>query len=189
MEISKTSSQDFSFATATHLKVRQDQILYYSWVGRCDHQWISSNHPHLQRKVENAQERLIENHSIKVSHLRTLEPGEFWSRCKEFWSVNNFGPDAKKTPWLTGQIVSFQGSRAFQVQLSDGRMVRRHLNHLRRRSASRQPLTEFDWSTTLPDEPASEPAVIGHDSLPDPSPGTACNSTSSPIYCQKSKTS
>ena len=82
-------------------------------------------HPDLQRKVENAQERQIENHS-KGSHSRTLEPGDTVS-------AKNFGPDAKKTPWLTGQIVSCQGSRAFQVQLSDGRLVRRHLNHLRRR--------------------------------------------------------
>ena len=97
-------------------------------------------HPDLQRKVENAQERQMENYS-KGSHSRTLEPGDTVS-------AKNFGPDAKKTPWLTGQIVSCQGSRAFQVQLSDGRLVRRHLNHLRRRSASRQPLAEFDWSTT-----------------------------------------
>ena len=39
---SKTSSQDFSFATVTHLKVRLDPPQQnYSWVGRCDHQWMS----------------------------------------------------------------------------------------------------------------------------------------------------
>lgn len=113
-------------------------------------------HPDLQRKVENAQEKQMDDHS-KVLQPRTLEPGDTVS-------AKNFSRDAKETPWLTGQIVSCQGSRAFLVQLSDGRTVRRHLNHLRRRSPSKNPLAEFDWSTTCPPEP--EPAEIDTPPVP-----------------------
>ena len=45
--------------------------------------------------------------------------------------VRGFGNGPR---WIPGTIVKVHGSRSFEIKLSDGRMVRRHLDHIRLRT-------------------------------------------------------
>ena len=77
-----------------------------------------------------------------------------------------FGRNSGTTPWLPGQVIQLTGTRDFTIQLSDGQTVRRHMDHLRRRLATSQPIAEFDWDTS---PPPSSPDVPIPPASPTPS--------------------
>ena len=56
--------------------------------------------------------------------------------------------------WLTGTIVKCLGPVSFEVKTTDGQMIRRHQNHLRKRSS--QTLVWSDGSVTN-DSPPNNP--------------------------------
>ncbi len=91
--------------------------------------------------------------------------------------VRNFGHGAI---WLDGEIVGQTGPLSFMVQLHDGRVLRRHTDHLRTRTSQ----------SNVPQENIG-PDIITSDTVPDeiPSPSSddehtkqhAMQSTAEPI--------
>ena len=73
-----------------------------------------------------------------------------------------------KSKWLCGVIVERTGPVSFRIRLDDGRVVRRHVDHVRRRRVSEREemsVPEKEQSTELllelPSElPAEEPVQI-----------------------------
>ena len=82
--------------------------------------------------------------------------------------VRNLRPGA---PWVPGVIVRKLGPLSYQVQVNSGQLWKRHLDHLRVRSDTKQPVdstvpSESDWSTpdfanqpTENERPSTEPPV------------------------------
>ena len=68
--------------------------------------------------------------------------------------VKNF-PPGSKPKWLPGEIQSTDGPRSFTISLSDGRIVRRHLDHIRRR----YPESKVDVDLTPAVEPSPKEIV------------------------------
>ena len=93
-----------------------------------------------------------------------------------------FGRNSGTTPWLPGQVIQLTGTRDFTIQLSDGRTVCCHMDHLRRRLATSQPIAEFDWDTF---PPPSSPDVPIPPASPTPSreesPSQTTDSSSPPV--------
>lgn len=73
--------------------------------------------------------------------------------------ARNFGRDSAANPWLPGEVIELTGTRSTMVKFSDGRTVRHHMDHLRRRLAAPQPIAEFDWDTTPPPSTLTDPVV------------------------------
>ena len=92
-------------------------------------------HPDLQRKVEEKQDK----HVMQSNDIQGVETGDaVYAR--------NFSRDKGTNPWLPGEVIELLGTRSILIKLSDGRTVRRHMDHVRKRLASPQ----FDWDTTPP---------------------------------------
>ena len=92
--------------------------------------------PNLQAQVQQKQERQKACHD-QNSKLRKFEIGD-----PVF--VRNF---TRCPTWLPGTVLQMQGPRTFKVELNDGRVWRRHVNHIRYRSVgitSVPDLGEFD---------------------------------------------
>ena len=89
--------------------------------------------PSIGKNVRDAQDRQRRNHD---THCR---PRSFsWG---DSVYVKNYGPGPK---WLPGNIVETEGSVMYQIQLSDGRMVRRHADQLRSRVAGSEHYSPSD---------------------------------------------
>ena len=56
--------------------------------------------------------------------------------------------------WLQGTIVKVSGPLSFQVKLQDGRIVRRHVDHIIQRSPQMPDKPNDDW-ISMPDIPES----------------------------------
>ena len=92
-------------------------------------------HPDLQRKVEEKQDKQV----MQSNDIKGVETGDaVYAR--------NFSRDKGTNPWLPGEVIELLGTRSILIKLSDGRTVRRHMDHVRKRLASPQ----FDWDTTPP---------------------------------------
>ena len=76
--------------------------------------------PTLAGRVLRKQEKQKENHDVR-SKERTFQVGDFVFIC-DF-------PDRKH--WLSGKIISTKGPCSYLVKLEDGRIVRRHVDHIR----------------------------------------------------------
>ena len=76
--------------------------------------------PTLAGRVLRKQEKQKENHDVR-SKERTFQVGDFVFIC-DF-------PDRKH--WLSGKIISTKGPCSYLVELEDGRIVRRHVDHIR----------------------------------------------------------
>ena len=79
--------------------------------------------PNLGATVEAKQQSQKEHHD-KKSRDRTLQVKDKVFAC-------NFG---RGKPWSPGLILRKSGPLSFMVKLTDGRVVRRHCNHLRERT-------------------------------------------------------
>ena len=58
--------------------------------------------------------------------------------------------------WLPGTITQSSGPKSFMIELTDGRIMRRHVNHMHHRSPTLTPMIEADiddWTTTVPLSP------------------------------------
>ena len=80
-------------------------------------------HPDLARKTREAQEQQRKNHDQSCSY-RNLETGQTVF-------VHNFGSGQD---WLAGVVESQTGPLSFRVKLEDGRLVKRHVDHVRQRT-------------------------------------------------------
>ena len=97
-------------------------------------------HPDVAAKVRNSQQRQ------KAGHDKHAREREFVLNDNVF--VRNFGSGSV---WLPGTIVGVQGLLSFQIKLEDGRIVRRHIDHVRARVCD---------STVLDQELSDDPLPI-----------------------------
>ena len=69
--------------------------------------------------------------------------------------VHNFN---NKTPlWLSGHIKEKTGPLSYKVSLDDGRIIRRHVDHIRHRSATREPAGVDNQFDLIPSQPTIVP--------------------------------
>ena len=67
--------------------------------------------------------------------------------------------DLPDKTWIPGIIISKQGTKMYVVELTDGRVVRRHVDHIRHREISEEEETrDFDVTTRRDDVVENEPA-------------------------------
>ena len=59
------------------------------------------------------------------------------------------------TKWLPGVITAIKGPLSYEITLTDNRVVRRHVDHIR----GHTPLDDLDEGDCLPDIPADSPAI------------------------------
>ena len=81
--------------------------------------------PELSRNVRHRQENQKSNHDYHAKE-RDISPG-----CTVY--AKNFG---RGKPWLSGVVEEEKGPVSFMIKLSDGRKVKRHVDHLRIRESS-----------------------------------------------------
>ena len=97
--------------------------------------------PNAASKVHKAQEaqRKIHDHHTKLRTFSISDPV----------FVRNFN---NKTPlWLSGHIKEKTGPLSYKVSLDDGRIIRRHVDHIRHRTATREPAGCWQsiWSDSI----------------------------------------
>ena len=99
--------------------------------------------PNLATKMQHKQQSQKHYHD-KRSRQRICEVGDRVN-VKNFPTGDN---------WLQGTIVKVSGPLSFQVKLQDGRIVRRHVDHIIQRSPQMPDKPNDDW-ISMPDIPES----------------------------------
>ena len=120
--------------------------------------------PDLHFRVEGRQEKQKQYHD-KSSRQRSFAIGDLVF-------VKKFSRSSADL-WLPGQVIVATGPRAFQVKIFDGRIVRRHVDHMRIRTApvAQKELGElqgFDFG--FPKGPTQDISVDQPADSPDTSP-------------------
>ena len=118
--------------------------------------------PSIQSHVMLHQEQQKYGHDKRAKE-RNFKPGDLVY-------VRNF---TQGTTWLTGTVVEVRGPVSYTVRLEDGRVVRRHVDHLRTREVSDTTQSNSaipNWDNTL-----SAPSSAETDSESDPSVGADHN--------------
>ena len=96
--------------------------------------------PNLQAQVQQKQQKQKDYHD-QTSRSRTFDIGD-----SVF--IRNF---TKGPTWLPGTVLQKQGPRTFTIKLMDGRIWRRHVNHIRYRSVDITAATESeDFDDCIP---------------------------------------
>ena len=122
-------------------------------LGRCPRTRLDLLKPNLADKVENKQLQQ------KVDHDRAARLRNF--KEDETVYVRNFGPGQK---WLPGTIVATTGPVSYRVLLEDGRVWRRHQDHMRQRWEKQVSSRETE-SPITPLVPIFEPDVVVNDDI------------------------
>jgi hypothetical protein len=102
-------------------------------MGRRPRSHLDQIHPDLTDRVRGNQERQ------KAEHDRHAKSRAF--AVEEAVFIRNF---ARGPTWVSGTIVMTQGPCSYRVKLSDGRVVRRHVDHMRPRSIADPPESAAD---------------------------------------------
>ena len=135
-------------------------------LGRIPRSQLDLLKPELSTKVQLKQESQKRNHDIHTKG-REFQIGD-QVFVKEF-------PSGKD--WLEGTITEVRGPLTYHVTLSDGRVIRRHVDHLRKRTSqtSNLPVTsdieipspsiQADLGTELRD-PQSQPRTSAREQVP-----------------------
>ena len=110
-------------------------------MGRRPRSHLDLLHPSVASKVLVKQEKQKSVHDRHATKVRTFVPGN-----NVF--VRNFG---RGTKWLAGVVTEVRGPLSYHVTLSDDRIVRRHVDHIRSRSTN--PPEEEPPDDWLPDVP------------------------------------
>ena len=115
--------------------------------------------PDLSRRVNKEQEQQ-KFYYDQHSHNRSLD-------INQPVFIKNFGHGAKQTPWIQGTVKEIVGSQMYRICLTDGRLVTRHIDHVR--TDYTPPAAEFSWDTSpmdllppvsvSPSDPLAPPAV------------------------------
>ena len=92
-------------------------------MGRRPRVALDALRPSVEAKARVSQERQT-HYRAGQTHLRTLALGE-----DVF--VKNFTPGSFQPAWLAGVVEAIQGPLSYRVQLTDNRIVRRHIDHVR----------------------------------------------------------
>ena len=104
--------------------------------------------PNAASKVHKAQEaqRKTHDHHTKLRTFSISDPV----------FVRNFN---NKTPlWLSGHIKEKTGPLSYKVSLDDGRIIRRHVDHIRHRTATREPAGVDNQFDLIPSQPC--PTIV-----------------------------
>ncbi|KAI0213198.1 hypothetical protein LSAT2_001793 [Lamellibrachia satsuma] len=88
-------------------------------LGRRPHSHLDLMHPDIGQRVHQRQQKQVESHSVHAKD-RTLRVGDTMYVMR-----------TGKTKWFRGVIVEQTGPVSFRVRLDDGRVVRRHVAHVR----------------------------------------------------------
>ena len=113
-------------------------------MGRRPRSHLDLLRPNVTDRVSNKQERQKEGHDHGTV-IRSYPVGE------AVW-VRNF---SQGPTWLAGVVVQNQGQCSLHVKLTDGRVVHRHLDHIRQKVESATPDPEN--STSEADDPLMDP--------------------------------
>ena len=101
-------------------------------LGRRPHSLIDVMKPDLPKTVRQHQKSQKQCHDDHVM-VRSFEVGDSVFVC-------NFSPQHPHQKWLFGQICDIHRPVSYTVELHDDRAVRRHIDHIRRRTST-EPLT------------------------------------------------
>ncbi len=101
--------------------------------------------PSVAQRVERSQAKQKQGHDCHAKS-RLFQLGDAVS-------VRGFGTGLGKSPnWLAGSVLEQTGPLSFQIELEDGRLVRRHIDHIRIHTA-----TEVDAPPTETSAESQEP--------------------------------
>ena len=103
------------------------------------------------RRLQSALDLLKPNLAENVERKQTKFTGKEDRKCRDFVKgddvyIRNLSTGPK---WLTGKIVTVTGPVSFVIALNDGRFIRRHVDHIRKK---------FDVET--PDIPIVPASVV-----------------------------
>ena len=82
--------------------------------------------PDLHIRVEEKQEKQKQYHD-RIAHQRSFAVGDLVF-------IRNFSRSSTDQ-WIPGEVISTTGPRSFRVKVPDGRILRRHIDHIRIRTA------------------------------------------------------
>ena len=143
----------FCYCTTPHSRtgVSPAQLL----MGRCLQTLLDLMRPSVASRVTRAQARQ------KAAHDKTSQDIQFTLGDSVF--VRNF---AAGPAWVAGSITAERGPQSFDVELCDGRVVKRHIDHIRSRAVAppRDSPASVDTediplpSTSAPPEPVDAPS-------------------------------
>ena len=114
--------------------------------------------PDIQRRVNQKQFVQKENHDKRAKH-RSFD-------VNATVYVQNF---ANGPRWLAGHITAVAGHLMYTVQLVDGRVWKRHVDHIRCRYVSQQPVIDPVFPTALPEREemvGEQPTSVNGDPIP-----------------------
>ena len=74
----------------------------------------------------------------------------------------NFGASTQK--WLSGVIAEVGGEQSFDIELTEGRIVRRHIDHIRKRTCNQQDAQDVSSENTNDDDflPVTTPTEVAN---------------------------
>ena len=106
--------------------------------------------PDLHKRVEKEQARQKEAHDKHV-RARSFVIGEAVY-------IKNFGRDSSSRSWLSGHVKQYCGPLSYKVELPDGRVNRRHVDHIRKRYDNDLPMEAS--AETSEDLPPTSPQTV-----------------------------
>ena len=130
-------------------------------LGRRPRSLLTLMQPTISSRVQNQQVRQKRAHDIhaKTRHF-SVDDSVF---------IRNFGSSGQR--WLPGVITEVRGPQSFCVELADGRIVRRHIDHVRNRTSdhSKPENTDIENASDdfLPEPTPPEPSSPNADNPPD----------------------
>ena len=156
------------FATGDSLETRISRFLFWNrltphsttdvppaelLLGRIPRSQLDLLKPQLSTRVQQKQDTQKKNHDVHV------KPREF--RVGELVFIKDF-PSGKQ--WLPGSVSEVKGPLSYCVTLSDGRVVRRHVDHIRSRtSQAANSSTGNESDIEIPTAPSSEASPVDQD--------------------------
>ena len=125
------------FSTADSLETRISQFLFWNHLTPYSTTGVPPAEL-LLRRIPRSQLNLLKPQlSTKVQHKQDTQKKNHYAQ-REFQVgdavfVRDF-PSGKQ--WLTGSVIEVRGPLSYHVTLSDGRIIRRHIDHIRIRTSS-----------------------------------------------------
>ena len=107
----------------------------------------------------------LKTNSVHRKEITTLKQGERVFSVGDTVFVIDF---ARGDKWLSGTIAKVLGTRSFEIALSDGSTVRRHLDHVRKRDSVEELPSDPDESVDF--EFFSLPSAVPTNRPTTPSP-------------------
>ena len=123
------------------------------FLGRELRTWLSLLRPNLGEKVMDSQAKQMAAHDVYARMLREFYPGNRFL-VKDL---------RKEDTWCPGSVAERSGPRSYVVVLNDGRVWKRHVDHVRRDSMDRavsDPSQEMESQDKPPYVPLAIPLSV-----------------------------